>query len=379
MHKYKIRGLFVTHDIRNYGASRSLQLLLNNYQNVSIDLVTKKMLIKEDASIEEIKSKFGPYIDKVLQFYLPFDYCYKYKPDATWKLLLFKLANRLMWTLTKNRFYNFVKQGNYDFIHLNSLVLHPIIKPGQPFFIHIRDIYDGSNDTALLNVQKARGVIFIDNATKDPFRSISLRNSIILNNPFNMTSVAEFDINQLMWLKPYVEKRVIFSIIGAVTEKKGVDFIIRNFMKLKSDTATLLVVGSGDTNGEAYVTKCKKYAMKDSRIVFLGEVEKIEQIYAISDYILRGEEYQCIGRTIYEGLYAGCHVIIPADKNQLTSMFEYDKFKNMIFSYPPRNDAALLLLFERLSNVKVTERVFCSNVNAYVQEFHRFVTKSCNE
>lgn len=372
MNKAKtLRGLFITHDVSNYGASRSLQLLLNNYRDIHIDLIVRKNLFRKDASIQDIRSRFGSHIAAITRHYLPFDYCYKYKPDNTWKFTLQKIITRIVWRVTRSRVYDLIEKGNYDFIHLNSLVLHPIITPEYPFVIHMRDIYDQSNSHALSNVKNAKGVVFIDEATREPFLNVSLSHSIVLNNPFDMTMLDEYTKRHVDWPEKNLRKKVIFSIIGGVTEKKGIDFIIRSFMKLRNDNARLLIVGRGEKD---YESLCRRIAFQDKRIIFWGEEQDILKIYSVSDYILRGEAYQCIGRTIYEGLYAGCKVIIPAETDKHHRMFEYDSFKESIFFYEPRNEAELLILLERLSTHKITDKYYRSNAREHAGSFRAFIS-----
>jgi hypothetical protein len=239
----------------------------------------------------------------------------------------------------------------------------------------MRDIYDRSSKHALNNIKNAKGVIFIDEATRDPFLGVSFAHSIVLNNPFDMTLLSEYAKSHFNWPEQDFTKRVIFSIIGGVTNKKGVDFIIRSFMKLRNDNARLLIVGRGEKN---YESLCRRIALPDERIIFWGEERDILKIYSISDYILRGEEYQCIGRTIYEGLYAGCQVIIPAEDTKRKPMFEFDTFKHAIHFYQPRHDHELSGLLDRLSFNKVRKSSYYSNVDRYVRQFHLFITELLN-
>jgi len=368
-----VKALFITHDVGNYGAARSLQLLLKNYDNVHIDLVFKKNIFIKDDDIREVRNKFGGKIQEIMKCYLPFDFCYKYKPESFTMRIVYRLLNKLIWQVTKKKLYSKINEGHYDFIHLNSLVLHSIISREYPFIIHIRDIFDHSSNKVIQNVSNAKGVIFIDEATREPFHNIFLPHSIVLNNPFDMTPIKGYSDAKREKINIKFHDKTVFSMIGAVTEKKGVLFVINCFLKLKNDDARLLIVGRGDADGDNFLEKCRKNAKEDKRIIFWGEEDDILQIYSISDYILRGEEYQCIGRTIYEGLYSGCSVIVPADEKRLKPMFEFDKYKDHIYYYPPRHASGLLAIFERLSHVKACDRVFYSNVNSYVKEFHKFV------
>jgi len=369
----KIRGLFITHDSSNYGASRSLQTLITNYHEISIDLIVRKSLFQKAVNIADIRKRFGSHIENVTCNFLPFDHCYKNKAMNSWRLEVIKLIDKLLWLFHKNKLYDFITKGKYDFIHLNSLVLHPVITPDYPFIIHMREIYDQSNANAEHNIRKARGVIFIDESTKAPFWNMPLPTSIVLNNPFDMTPLRDYAGRPFIWPEANFKDRVIFSIIGFLSVEKGTDFIISCFMKLKDENVRLLIVGRGD---KEYTSYCKSLSANDKRIIFWGEESDILKIYSVSDYILRGEPYQCVGRTIYEGLYGGCQVIIPGEDQDVHHIFEYDRFKKSIHLYKARNDNDLLELFKNLSRVKVSNRQYSSNVADYVKEFHEFVSRA---
>ena len=91
-------------------------------------------------------------------------------------------------------------------------------------------------------------------------------------------------------------------------------------------------------------------------------------VYALADYVLRGEAYPCVGRTIYEALYAGCGVIIPGSPANHT-LFEYERFAPRVHFYPPADEARLRAVFEALQTVKLADKRGESNVAAHVAAF----------
>ena len=93
----------------------------------------------------------------------------------------------------------------------------------------------------------------------------------------------------------------------------------------------------------------------------------------MSDYIIRGESYFCVGRTMYEGLYSGCDAIIPGEDKDKNDLFEYEKFKNKIYLYQPGNSQELEHLLEKLSHQKVYNKTCLSNVDEYVGQFNNFI------
>jgi len=366
----KAKALFITHDIGNYGASRSLQLLLRNLCHYDIDLVVRKRINVKKISDEEIRSKFGPHICNIYWTYLPFDQCHISMDDYSLKYVVYSYIVLMFWKCVRRRLMNIISHGNYDFIHLNSLVLHSIICSDYPFVIHVREIFDGRSTHVLNNLNKALGVIFIDESTKEPFGNEVIRNSIILNNPIDMTATGNCEMFESSVYDLNPDKHVVFSMVGVMTEKKGTAFVISSFKKIMAVDARLIIVGCGEYN---YVEHCKKMAVNDRRIIFWGEEQDIYKIYAISDYIIRGEDRQCVGRTIYEGLYSGCHVIIPGNENKHDSMFQYDLFKNSIYFYSPRSECEFVTRLYDLSVKKISKRIYRSNISEYIDSFKNFV------
>lgn len=360
--------LFVTHDLSFYGASRSLQTLLRNYSGAEIDLVVRKRLIRKN-NLVHLREYYGQYVQKISEFYLPIDPINT--GDESNRALL--LAGQMQWERNKKGFYNMVKENNYDIIHLNSLVLHQVIDNRFSFTLHVREIYDGSNQKVYESFQKAKGLIFIDEATKAAFPENQLPFHTILNNPFDMTGGQNTDPEPLRRQLGIGDKTVC-SIIGTVIENKGVDFVIRAFRESKEKNIVLLIVGRADAK---YLSVCKELAGGDERILFYGEEPDISKIYGISDFILRGEAYPCIGRTIYEGLYSGCNVMVPGVAHRdRDSFFDFESFQERVYFYEPRNLPALVSLLNRHGKNRVLTREYSSNITPHLKHFQDFINQA---
>lgn len=360
-----MKALFITHNISVYGAARSLQLLLNNYNNITVDLIVDKRLLRKHDK-NAIAMKFGKNVSNICEFYLPCDLCWvgHFKKNIFWHY------RNLRWKLNKKKIYKRIAASHYDFIHLNSIILHPLITQKYPFIIHIREVLDARNALVAESISKAKGVIFIDDATTIPFKSLKLENSIVLNNPIDMTELAAYherDIN----IGINTENKTVFSVIGKITEGKGVHFIISSFKNVKSNNALLLIAGTGD---KSYVIMCKKIAGNDNKIFFLDEQADIKKIYFISNYIVRGEPFFCIGRTMFEGLYAGCDIIIAGTPENSGSFFEYEIFKHKIHFYAPRDSSQLTTIMDSCLKNKIRAKKYLSNAADYISKFHAFVS-----
>lgn len=365
------KGLFVTHDVSLYGASRSLQTLLGGLEDTDIDMVLKKRL-RGSRDLKEVNKFFHNKAQQIKEFYLPHPNIYK---GSEWKEYIVKI-NDFCWKSNARFFYNFVQKNNYDFIHLNSIVLHQLIREDLPFFIHVREIFNNQDPAVLDSLKKARGVIFIDEATEQPFKSLGLTNSTILNNPFDMRHLQEMNAD-LIRSTYDLKGKAVFSIIGNIAPIKGVSIAIKSFKKISNPNAVMFIVGN--SNNEAYLNSCKELAGGDPRIIFYGEEPEIGKIYAISDYILRCDPQFCVGRTVYEGLYAGCHVILPGHEHDRGALFEVGAFNKSIALYPPQDINALATLIEEKSKSKILNRNFSSNITSHLEQFNEFILSKIEE
>lgn len=366
--------LFVTHDVGLYGASRSLQSLVRGFSGHQVDLLVSRRFV-DNVPITELRIRFGSHLRRIYRYFLPFDRVYKGKDPRGIRSAITSAMREGLWRSHQSNVRRIFDEERYDLIHLNSLTLFRLIDKRHPVFIHVREIYDGSDAKVYEALQAARGVIFIDEATKKPFEQVKLSQSVVLNNPFDMTSVDHYRHAAFSNGDPY-SSRVVFALIGKLSENKGTIFLIETFRKLTCQGAVLLVVGDGDGK---LLSLCRRAAGGDARIQFLGEEPEIDKVYAVADYILRGEAYPCVGRTVYEGLYAGCEVIVPGGEGAAENFFEISRFMNRIHFYQPRDTKSLLGVLERLALQKVFRRPGLTNVPEYLEQFKAFVWPARNE
>lgn len=366
---------FITHDFGIYGASRSLRnliLQLNKQHDVHI-IVHKSYRHKQN--IDNISDWFKVKKANIHEFRLFFSNCYYGKAQFSFKIKIVNFLLKVIWLyIEKRKLYGFLNKEAFDIIHLNSIVLHHVLNKKLKMIIHMREIFDGTVASVIKNLEKARGVIFIDIATKEAVKNSKITKSIILNNPFDMTVLNNFSSEEFVLGSPYEidwKKRTIFSIIGKVEDVKGILFVINVFKQYENPNALLLIVGR--SNNE-YLQECKKAIGADNRIIIYGEEKEIEKIYFISDYVVRGESLACIGRTTYEALYAGLQVIVPGDiKTDTVLYFDYHIFDEKIHFYSPRNLQALLLVLNNCKE-KTYNKKYLSNIEQYAKSFIDFVT-----
>lgn len=359
----RIRKLFIVNSASQLGgANRSLRNLIINL-NEKVDLMVPKGAGTSD---QVIRNYFGSNINKIYRFYLPFRMSYNHG-DSKGSLLRWWLETEVVYRKNRKKIVNVILANKYDYVHLNSYVLYPLVTKKYPTYIHVREICRANPVIKKLiqaKIRNAKGIIYIDESTK---AALGIeKNSIVINNPFNQKPVLDVDTESVRNKYCIKEMETVFSFISAsVSSEKGMSFIADAFVKADCQNAKLLMVG---------VKKVPKYK-KYPNIIFVGSVSKMEEIYAVTDYVLRGESQFCIGRTTYEGLYSGCGVIIPGIfEKDSKKMFEYDKFKDKIYFYEPRNKESLInILHERIGKRK-NEILGLSNVEEYVKQFNEFIS-----
>lgn len=369
-----MRALFILHEsIFIYGANRSISGLLEKI-NFDYDIMICKSFTRK-IDEDELRKRFGKHLQKIYAVWLPRCRCYQYdKIDMISECS--HIVNNLMAFLDGKRRKKIISSGNYDYVHLNSLALVPVIDDVGKYIMHVREIANPvykKIEKLARALDAAEGIIYIDEVTQTALGQITHNtNSIVLNNPFDMTSVARVNYADSLQKYGLSEANTVFSMLGQVAEVKGSKLVLRAFMKHANADSRLLIVGNYE---HPYGRECKRMAEQDERIIFCGELKDTADIYRISDYIVRGESQFCIGRTIYEGLFSGTGVIMPGSEDNLDQMVNSQEYKNKIYLYQPQSKEGLIKVFDMCSHHKQSDKVFKSNVDDYMREYYSFINK----
>jgi len=360
--------LFVTHTLEDpYGAATSLRLLLENYAGVEADLLLPRSF-RRPRDLAAAAVRF-PSIRRTFEISMPVDLgllgIRRGLADAA-----HGVAHWLAWQRDRALYQRILRDGRYDIVHFNSPNLHQMVLQGMPAVTHMRDIILDSTSPVIDKLANGAGIVFIDAATRQPFarREDSMR-AITLNNPIDMRGVARAQPLELPQLTPAT---TVFSMIGRISQLKGVALVVDAFRQGAGARDVLLVVGAGS---ESYTAHCRALAANDPRILFWGEERNMERVYATTDYVVRGDPAPCIGRTIYEGLYSGSRIIMPGPP-EANMIFEAERFGDAIRFYLPGSKDALAKSFAASSGKKGSARNYSSNVGDYVAAFDGFIT-SC--
>ena len=380
----KQKILFITHASSNlnYGAARSLGLLLRNI-SYPFDIMFPMIPINRNLIMRSyLKEYCGSSVRNIFfNILLPFNYSTiygeKYHNESNIFNYIKECFKRCAYTTSKLFLQIVLRIGKYKFIHLNSLGYCDLIEKNQNYIIHIREVFRGSEiefENVSSHLSLARLVIFIDHSTFLPFKDIKM-NSVILENPFDMRCVREIDSEYVFSKYNINPNRVIISILGTIDSIKGVDFIITAFNHASNENIILLIVGRYEDKN--YNERCVNLANSNPNIRFTGDLQNPEEIFKISDYIIRGEDIFCIGRTVNEGLYSGCNAIIPYSLGSDINLDIIDKkYHDRIKLYIARDLNSLVDVFNKCTKVNPESREYVSNLDEYVSMFKK-ATELC--
>lgn len=371
-----MRALFIIHcQDPIYGASRSVSALIRNL-DADIDLIFP-VAIRKSKKLDKdyIQQYYGSRIKNVYVLPQPSRYTALNAKFPLSTHIKSSIKEFLM-IFYKRRYERIYQEGHYDFIHLNSVILYPLLDQNYPMFLHVREIVRKKRGWIDRNfyhyMNKAHGIFFIDHATRDACPDLNIPQTILVN-PFDQLRVKDVDYESALKDYKIQKDQTIYSIIGNILPGKGVLFVVSAFQKAKLNNAVLLIVGEDKARGQ-YSEMVKTIAAGDPSIHVVGEVEDMDPIYRLTDYVVRGDELVGLGRTVFEGLFSGCNVIIPSD------MPENDDFpdiphdlRDKIFPYLLCDEESLIRVFQKTQHQKAGNRKYYSNISSYLTSFKDFI------
>jgi glycosyltransferase involved in cell wall biosynthesis len=346
----KVKCLFVSHALLTniYGGATSLRTFLHHQNFLDIDLVLPLFIfniLKWPKLIRQNSNILPASIDRVFFFPLPWSRCFEGSQTSRKAVAAYTLSNLIAY-LFRPILKSFLKQPKYKFIYLNSLALNSLISDQYKTIIHVREVLSDQSPClpkTIDNLRKASGLIFIDKRTHYAYKKHTTdyphTAESIINNPFDMSKARYLRQRKIQLSETSLlhhQDKIIFSYIGSIHKMKGVDFIIKAFIKAKPKRAKLYIIGSGNIR---YFNYCKSLAANTESINFLGELQPnaMMELYAKSDFVLRGDPDFRIGRTVYEALYAGCKAILPKDNLDDMMGTEFSMFSNRVLFYKSRD------------------------------------------
>lgn len=329
-------------------------------------------------------------MDDLRKIWLPIDTrAYAHSSPGLLKEIYGTIFPNLMAKIFKRRLIFYLESSGADVIHLNSVVLWPmvdIIKDipslcNAKIIMHVREMWDANGIAyATRSLSKVDSFIFIDDAVKNTmlqyFPSLKKIHTNVVQNPFKSNERVDKKIVGMLSGKYFN-----FAVTGIIGEDKGVGFICKVYSQYRPPNSQLFVIGKENSLSRKLK---KKYGRNG--INFTGEIEKLGERGAFNyiDCVIRGETEFCTGRSTYEALYAGGFAIIPGKSSNVVEDKQLSKFKNNIFCYEPRSEISLGAILN-VSAKKIFEkkllkedRSFSSNYPCYKVQMMK-IYEHCKE
>jgi len=162
-----------------------------------------------------------------------------------------------------------------------------------------------------------------------------------------------------------------------VEKIKGHDFLFETIKEYGINDINVLVVGNYDTPwGKELMNSVRSF----KNVIFLGEFDNVGLVYAISDAVVRCESYFALGRTVLEGLFNGCKVIMPYETDEDLDFVnrELNIFMNKFLFYKARNKYDFYLKLKELKavdNIETDEEKDIQEIDNYGEYAKKFFSK----
>ena len=273
---------------------------------------------------------------KFFEFRLPFSLVFK-GGSSDYSKKIYRIYGEIISLFYFIFVYNrILKQEKITIVHLNSLVLWPllvVLPKSMKRVIHIREVPNTSIEARIaifITNHCATGIVSIDPITNIPF--VKSGKSQIIPNPFHMTESRRLrafkdTIKTELGIPP---KSLVVSLFGPVGKQKGIDFLIRIIdASTRINTIEFLVLGTPQgVEGEKYIQILKGY----TNVTYFPEQKDTTKFYAITDVVIRCEDYLPLGRTVWEGIFAGGIALVPVNKKDDISVIA-DYIEKYIYTY----------------------------------------------
>ena len=377
---------FITQGIGLYGADRSFKLTLkglideNYLKNEDIIIVYAKAIkYYLNYKLEErFHNSYLSNFDNVKSWILPHN-CET--ADVSFTILVkiksfIRMFIFFIFWITKYK--RQFKRENVTQIYLSGVTLWPMLlvfPKNIKIITHIREIFDVnkpfSKMVRKLIANKSSELIAIDKKTALPFLDIN-KEVIIMRNPFEMKKARKLkkskyvDLCKKYGLNP---NKIHVSLIGRVVAHKGQKFFCNIAEKFDgSDNFEFIIVGKGKGS---YCNDIINKVKNIKNLYYIGEIENIEEIYAITHINIRCDNFFPLGRTVWEAYYAGCKVLLPYYIGDDVSEIK-DYLNKEMFLYNVKNvDSALLKLKEiKEYGFDVNNNLPTGNLKIYTKRFN---------
>jgi glycosyltransferase involved in cell wall biosynthesis len=362
---------FITHTTDMGGASASLLTVLR--------ALTGKMLYSDHILIYPKTNKSDAYIQlkhdmTSFQWRLPFSWIFRgAEPGIHRKAYRMLMEGYAMFAFLF-KYNKILVKENVQTIYLNSLVLWcllPVLPQHLNFVIHIRETVDESLEgkLAIWVIRNfADTIIAIDANVAKPFADLKWKVKIV-PNPIDMTRARE-ERDRKNVLKTRADiptENVVVALLAPIGRQKGHDFLLECLDLVKNENITFALAGIPDIENNNKLTNALK---EYSNVKYFGAVWDVTNIYAMSDVVIRCEDYLPLGRTVWEGMYAGLPVLLPVRQQDDKSVI-IDYLGRYMFTYEARNAVSFVsnLKFIIANKKKCASFPVASNVEESAKKF----------
>jgi glycosyltransferase involved in cell wall biosynthesis len=240
-----------------------------------------------------------------------------------------------------------LKKEGIKLVYLNSMTLYfllPFLPRDMKRIIHIRESFDDSLESkfAIGVIKKHADVIIaIDRGVAAPFADVASKVRIV-PNPVDMTSsrILRDSQKQLKSEAGIPDDSIVVALIAPVGKQKGHDFLAKVLQWRMQEVynVTYLLAGGLETKGDTtLIDELKTF----KNVKYEGFVTDVHLVYAMADVVIRCEDYLPIGRTVWEGLYAGVPVLLPTRSSDDVGVI-IDYIGRYMFIYRARDSVDFL-------------------------------------
>jgi glycosyltransferase involved in cell wall biosynthesis len=165
------------------------------------------------------------------------------------------------------------------------------------------------------NSKRVAAVVGVSNFILDKFINYGYFNNTKVREVIhNVRNANDFAINIK---RSYSDTVLIFGFIGTISPSKGVEILLKTFLRIAKPHWRLHIAGTGEKKYEEYL----KVSYKDRRIVFLGRCVQDDFFKAIDICVVPSIWEEPFGMVITESLMFGVPVI-GADRGGITEILD---------------------------------------------------------
>lgn len=221
---------------------------------------------------------------------------------AIFNRLLRKFGDRRHIEYINLKFMKAFKRDYYDSVLVeNNMELYNLLvkkKTNERFYFHLHNDFDnGDVDKTYTNtkeiIQTADKIFVVSNFLKDKLLKLGARNVEVVYNAIDNSNLRNFDLYEIISVKKKLgikNNQYVFTYIGRLDQKKGIDKFLAAFTKLdttESGHYKCLVVGAA-WNNPKFQRKLHKIEVSNKNIINIGYVphNMIKEIFLVSDCIV---------------------------------------------------------------------------------------------